>query len=265
MLAVPEKLVPGNVVRIGVAAVGAAVTVAVPMTLPADGGPSAVDRAIADPLHSALDARPGVYEALVVPSNGYILLPLLLLACAWFAYRGDLHRAVTMAIVPELAVAVNTWLLKPLWGRQWQDYLAYPSGHTVHLVAIAGTFVLLADTHRTRCAVCAMASLALLAAAAGMVGLDYHHPTDILGGAAAAIVMVILLCWAAEFRRGRNSRPRAGARTTSGRTRSRRRAWPHLASTRARPSHRPGRARTDAAGRPARSHPGAPPSPGRPT
>lgn len=265
MLAVPEKFASGNIVRTGVAAAGAAVTVAVPITLPADGGPSAVDRAIADPLQSALDARPGVYEALVVPSNGYILLPLLLLACAWFAYRGDRRRALTMAVVPELAVAVNTWLLKPLWGRQWQDYLAYPSGHTVHLVAIASTFVLLADTHRTRCTVCAVASVALLAAATGMVGLDYHHPTDILGGAAAAIAMVILLCWAAEFRRGRISMPPAGARTTSGRTRSRRRAWPHPASTRARPSPRPRHARADAAGRPARSRPGAPPSPGRPT
>lgn len=265
MLAVPEKPVSGNIVLIGVAGAGAAVTAGLPMTLPADGGPSAVDRAIADPLHSTLDARPGVYEALVVPSNCYILLPLLLLAGAWFAYRGDRRRAVTMAVVPELAVAVNTWLLKPLWGRQWQDYLAYPSGHTVHLVAIAGTFVLLADTHRTRCTVCAMASVALLAAAAGMVGLDYHHPTDILGGTTAAIAMVILLCWAAGFRRGRISTPRAGPRTTSGRTHSRRRALPHTASTRARPSPRPEPARADAAGRPARSHPGAPPSPGRPT
>lgn len=169
------------------------------MTLPDDGGPSAFDRAIADPIHAALDARPSVYETLVVPSNGYVLLPLLVLACVWFARRGDLRRAATMLVVPELAVAINTWLLKPLWGRQWHDYLAYPSGHTVHLVAIAATFALLADPADARRAVCAVAGVAMLAAAVGMVGLGYHHATDILGGVAAAITMAISLCWAAEI------------------------------------------------------------------
>ncbi len=140
-----------------------------------------------------------MYEALVVPSNGYILLPLLILACVRFARRGDLPRAATMLVVPELAVAINTWLLKPLWGRQLDDYLAYPSGHTVHLVAIAATFVLLAELPQARRLVCAAASVATLAAAVGMVGLGYHHPTDILGGIAAAITMAISLCWAAEF------------------------------------------------------------------
>ncbi|MEU2034387.1 phosphatase PAP2 family protein [Nocardia amamiensis] len=186
-------------VRAGVAATGVAATAAIPAALPSDGGPSALDRAIADPVHAALDARPGVYEALVVPSNGYVLLPLLILACVWFARRGDLRRAATMLVVPELAVAINTWLLKPLWGRQWHDYLAYPSGHTVHLVAIAATFVLLMDPVRVRRAVCGVATVATLAAAVGMIGLGYHHATDILGGIAAAVTMVISLCWAAGF------------------------------------------------------------------
>ncbi|MBF6300210.1 phosphatase PAP2 family protein [Nocardia amamiensis] len=184
-------------VHAGVAATGVAATAAIPATLPADGGPSALDRAIADPVHAALDARPGVYEALVVPSNGYVLLPLLILACVWFARRGDLRRAATMLVVPELAVAINTWLLKPLWGRQWHDYLAYPSGHTVHLVAIGATFVLLTEPTHARRVVAAVATVAMPAAAVGMIGLGYHHATDILGGIAAAITMAISLCWAA--------------------------------------------------------------------
>ncbi|MEU7632451.1 phosphatase PAP2 family protein [Nocardia sp. NPDC049220] len=210
MLAVRETSVLRHRTRFGVAATGAAVTITVPMTLPADGGPSSVDRAIAEPLHSMLGTRHDVYEALVLPSNGYILIPLLMLTCAWFAYHGDMRRAITMATVPEIAVAINTWLLKPLWGRQWHDYLAYPSGHTVHLVAIATTFVLLAGTPCARYAVCAAASVALAATATGMIGLDYHHPTDVLGGAAAAITMVTLLCWTAESLPRRHSTARRG-------------------------------------------------------
>ncbi|MEU7765123.1 phosphatase PAP2 family protein [Nocardia sp. NPDC049190] len=198
MLAVRQNSIPRHRARLGVAATGAAVTVAVPLTLPADGGSSSVDRAIAEPLHSAWITRSGICEALVLPSNGYLLIPVLVLASAWFAHHGDRRRAVTMAVVPELAVAINTWLLKPLWGRQLHDYLAYPSGHTVHLVAIATAFMLLAGAPHARYAVCAVASMALAATATGMIGLDYHHPTDILGGAAAAITMVTLLCWAAE-------------------------------------------------------------------
>ncbi|MFR9753521.1 phosphatase PAP2 family protein [Nocardia sp. 004] len=194
----PGKNTPAKKTRIGLATTCAAGTAAVPATLPADGGPSALDQAIADPIHQALDTHPGVYQALVVPSNGYVLLPLLLLACAWFMYRGARRYAVTMLLVPELAVAGNTWLLKPLWGRQLHDYLAYPSGHTVHLVAIAATFMLLVDSVRARLAAGAVACVSMLAAAVGMIGLDYHHPTDILGGVTAAITLAILLCWAAE-------------------------------------------------------------------
>ncbi|WP_231390368.1 phosphatase PAP2 family protein [Nocardia sp. CNY236] len=197
--AIGPRISPTTTIRIGVTAATALGAAALPATLPTDGGPSALDRALADPVRGMLDTRPGLAAALVVPSNAYILLPLLFLACGWFAYRGDRRSAITMLVVPELAVATNTWLLKPLWGRQFHDYLAYPSGHTVHMVAIAATFVLLAETTRARCVVCAAASAALLVAATGMIGLDYHHPTDILGGVAAALTLVIVSCWAAQL------------------------------------------------------------------
>jgi undecaprenyl-diphosphatase len=181
-----------------------AVTVAVPLTFPHDGGPTGVDREVAAPIHTELDGHPGVYQALVIPSNGYILIPLLLMAAAWFAYRGDRWRAATMLVVPELTVAINSWLLKPLWERPLHDYLAYPSGHTVHLVAIATTFVLLTESARARAVVFALTTVALCGAAVGMIGLGYHLPTDILGGGSAAIALVTLLCWSAERVRTRS-------------------------------------------------------------
>ncbi|PXX58392.1 undecaprenyl-diphosphatase [Nocardia tenerifensis] len=178
--------------------VGAAVTAAIPWTFPPDGGPTAFDRALAAPIHSTLDARPGVYQALVIPSNAYILLPLLALAAAWFGYRGQWWRAALMVVVPELAVGLNTWLLKPLWDRHLHDYLAYPSGHTVHLVAIATAFIVLIESIRTKIRAFAAAVVAQLGVAVGMVGLDYHLPTDVIGGVAAAATMVLALCWPAR-------------------------------------------------------------------
>ncbi|MFC4128064.1 phosphatase PAP2 family protein [Nocardia rhizosphaerae] len=178
---------------------GVAVTAAVPLTFPADGGPSALDSALADPITAGLS--PGAGELLVAPSSAPVVLALLLAACGWFVVRRQWWRAATMLAVPELAVAINTWVLKPLWDRQLHDYPAYPSGHTVHLVAVATTFVFLATSRAARITVALVTALAVAATVPGMVELGYHHPTDVLGGVAAAVAVATTLCVLAEWRR----------------------------------------------------------------
>ncbi|WP_280345420.1 phosphatase PAP2 family protein [Nocardia neocaledoniensis] len=180
---------------------GAAVTVALPLTFPADGGPTALDTAVADPVTTALS--PGVAEVLVAPSNGPVVLLLLLAGCAWFAAHRRWRCAVTMLVVPEVILAINTWLLKPLWDRRIEDYLAYPSGHTAHLVAVATTFACLVTSTTARIVVAVLTVLALLVITPGMVELGYHHPTDVLGGAAAAAAIAIGLCGLASLPRAR--------------------------------------------------------------
>ena len=195
----PEReLTTGRAYRVGGIALGGAVTLALPSTFPSDGGPSELDDSLAEPVHTALDSHHGVADVLVIPSNAYILLPLLLLGCAWFGYRREWSRAALMLVAPELIVAINTWLLKPLWHRHLHDYLAYPSGHTVHLVAIATAFIVLTDSPRARAVVLTVSVVGLAAAAVGMIALGYHLPTDILGGIAAAIALTTALCWAAQ-------------------------------------------------------------------
>lgn len=197
---------------IGIVAL-AVLTIGLPATFPANGGPTWLDRTIATPIHTALDAHPGVFRALVVPSEGYIPIPLVLLGTLWFARRGQWRRAVTMVLAPGIAIALNALVLKPLWDRPLHDYLAYPSGHTVQLVAVATAFVLLTDSIRARTVALVGAVIAWVAAAIGMIGLDYHYPTDILGGAAAAIVMVAVCCAVAQtpFTMSRSHHDDAGA------------------------------------------------------
>ncbi|MEV6280308.1 phosphatase PAP2 family protein [Nocardia sp. NPDC051832] len=182
----------------GVVAVCVLITVLVPLSFPVGGGATEVDREVSGAIHGALDGR-GVYQALVFPSNAYVVLPLLLAAVAWFAYRRQWWRAATMFVVPEITLAINAGFLKPLWDRPLDGYLAYPSGHTVHLVAVATTFALLTDSARVRYCVAAVTGLATAAVTAGMIGLGYHHLTDVLGGIAAAIALVTALCWAAQL------------------------------------------------------------------
>jgi len=192
----PAPARTATVVRATAIAAGTALTVALPLTFPADDGPSGLDAAVADPI--AATVSPGLAEVLVAPSNAPVVLAVLLAAVGWFAVRRRWRAALTMLVVPELALAINTVVLKPLWDRQMHDYLAYPSGHTVHLVAVATTFACLVTTRTARITVAALTVLALLAITPGMVVLGYHRPTDVLGGAAAATALVAALCWLAE-------------------------------------------------------------------
>ncbi|MFD3745182.1 phosphatase PAP2 family protein [Nocardia sp. NPDC058633] len=187
-----------TVARVTAIGTGAALTVAIPSTFPSNGGASGLDSVVSDDTVS-----PGLAHVLVTPSNAPVVVALLLAASAWFALRRQWWRAATMLVVPEIAVAVNTWLLKPLWDRQLDDHLAYPSGHTVHMVAVATTFACLVTDSRIRTLVAALTTLALIAIIPGMAELRYHHPTDVLGGAAAAASMAIGLCWLSDSLRAR--------------------------------------------------------------
>ncbi|MGV9679863.1 phosphatase PAP2 family protein [Nocardia sp. NPDC003482] len=184
-------------------AAGALTTALLPLGFPANGGPTDLDRAVGAEVDRTVG--PSVLDALVVPSNGYVVLPLLALAALWCALRRRWWAVAFLLVVPELVVAVNTWLLKPLWHRHLHDYLAYPSGHTVQFVAVATAFVLVLERARARIVAAAVAVVVLAGVAVGMVGLGYHYPTDVLGGAGAAIALVTASYGAAVAIRARRS------------------------------------------------------------
>lgn len=163
----------------------ALLALALGLVLAGDHSPSGVD----DVVWSAVGGWPhGVLDVLVAPTEPYVLLPalaLLLVRC-----RSRPWDALFVVLAPSVALAVNTWVLKPLFGRWKNDTLVYPSGHTVSLVAtLVVVFVLV---HGRARAITAVAGTVLLVAAAiGMVGLGYHYVTDIAGGALFAVFAVV--------------------------------------------------------------------------
>lgn len=167
----------------------ALITIALPLSFPAGGGPTGLDVWLADRLHG----QPSLYRVLVAPSDAYIVVPLLLAGTAWFAYRRLWWRAGFVLLAPEIAMIVNTLVLKPLWDRPLEDYLAYPSGHTVHLIAVVTAIALASESTRARTTIAAVTVLVLPAVTVGMIGLGYHHATDVVGGTAAAIAIVTVL------------------------------------------------------------------------
>ncbi|MGW0181078.1 phosphatase PAP2 family protein [Nocardia sp. NPDC003345] len=199
---------PGTLSTVAVTTAGAAVTAAIPLTFPPGGGPTSLDLAVSSRIHPRLDPRPWLAEVLALASSTGVVLVLLCAAVALFAWQRKWWEAVTVVLVPEIAVAINTWALKPGWGRPLHDYLAYPSGHTVHLVSLVTTVVLLLRSVRARLALVALAVLALGLGSVGMIALDYHEATDIAGGAAAGIALAAALFWTAgRARRALGNRP----------------------------------------------------------
>lgn len=181
------------------AAAGATVAVALPWSFPPGGGETTFDLAVNEQVDPRLDPQPWIAEVLTLATNTGVVLAILCGGAAWFAWQRKWWETTTMVLVPETAVAVNAWALKPLWSRPLHDYLAYPSGHTVHLVAVVTTLVLLLRSMRARAVIVALTAVAWFGAGIGMVALDYHLATDVLGGSAAGIALAIGLYWVAVY------------------------------------------------------------------
>jgi membrane-associated phospholipid phosphatase len=165
----------------------AVLTVALGLFFVGDRGPSDLDRVA----RAAVVGWPrGVLRTLVLPTEPSVLLPVLALLVAWCVYRSRPWDALFVALGPSVAVAANTWVLKPLFDRWKNDALVYPSGHTVGMVATVVVVCTLAHGVARRITVIAGAVL-LVAVTIGMVGLGYHYLTDIVGGTLFAVAAVV--------------------------------------------------------------------------
>ena len=167
-------------------AVCAVLTVALGLVFAGDRGPSGIDEVAG----AAVTGWPhGVLRALVLPTEPYVLLPVLALLVAWCVHRSRPWDALFVALGPSIAVAANTWVLKPLFDRWKNDTLVYPSGHTVSMVAtVVVVFIL---THGVARKITVIAGVVLLVAVTiGMIGLGYHYLTDMVGGTLFAMATV---------------------------------------------------------------------------
>jgi membrane-associated phospholipid phosphatase len=118
--------------------------------------------------------------------------------------------AVALAMIgPSLAAMVTELVLKPLVGRRYEGELAFPSGHTTGVVAVAVVIaVILADARwppraAVRRGLAVAAAVPAVASMAALVALRRHYATDTIGGAAVAVAVVTTLAfgldWAAQL------------------------------------------------------------------
>ncbi|TSE01897.1 hypothetical protein FOS14_00410 [Skermania sp. ID1734] len=183
---------------VAIAVLGCLLTVLLPLSFPANGGATGPDDWASEEVTDSFGGQHSLLSALAEPSVSTVLLPIIGVAFVILAFRRRWYGAAVVLIGPLLAVAVNSWVLKPIFDRHLSYYLAYPSGHTVSLIAVV-TALALVTAGVLRMAVLVIGALAMLCAAIGMIGLGYHHLTDIVGGIGAGAALVIawwlLLGW----------------------------------------------------------------------
>jgi membrane-associated phospholipid phosphatase len=150
-------------------------------------------------LHPLLAFRMA-YPATLVPAVGASLAAAL--ACL---ARGWIRGAVLALLAVPVASGLNDALLKPLFHRTYEGVLSYPSGHTSAIAALAAALTVLlllapsqAPTPRLaplptprarlatvlRWAIPAVAWLAVVVVAVGVIGVRWHYFTDTVGGVA---------------------------------------------------------------------------------
>ncbi|WP_245788467.1 phosphatase PAP2 family protein [Amycolatopsis marina] len=170
---------------------GLIVTLLLGIVYAGDRGPGPFDQSIMSRIEESTANQDTLLRLLVLPTEPIVLLPLLaVLALTALLGRGKRELALVLA-GPAVAVALNTWLLKPAFGRYFDDHLAYPSGHAVSLVAVFTVLAVLARPGVATRLVVGIGVLLTLGAGVGMAALGYHYPTDVLGAAAFAIAVVL--------------------------------------------------------------------------
>ena len=136
-------------------------------------------------------------------------LMLTMTALAWRHH--DRWGALLCLVAPPLAVAVTDLLAKPLVGRYHEHALAFPSGHATAATAAAALVLVLLNRWQGWHGALRwtpFAAILPLVTGIGVIRLDWHYPTDVVGGIAMGAAVVVALAAVAPGPSPHPPRPR---------------------------------------------------------
>jgi len=144
------------------------------------------------------------YPATLVPAG-----LVSLIAAAICLARGWLRGAVLALLAVPVTSGLNDAIFKHLFHRTYLGALTYPSGHAAASSALAAALTLLVLSSgpppgrlaALRWLIPALAWLAVVVVAVGVIGLRWHYFTDTIGGTAlgtgtvCALALILDLSW----------------------------------------------------------------------
>lgn len=183
-----------------------------------DTAPLEIDRVVSEKLGSA---RLGEWAAQFRITSGHGLpdglaphavlyaVPLAALAAlvgllglAW--RRHDRGAMVLCLLGPAVALFLTDAIAKPLVGRRHGPSLAYPSGHATGAAAVAVLALVLCHRWKGWRAFALAAPIALafpVVMGVALVRLNWHYPSDVVGGTAIGAATVLALAAAVSSAR----------------------------------------------------------------
>jgi len=132
-----------------------------------------------------------IYKWVTELGSAAVLVAGSILAAVVVVSR-DRARALACLVAPGLAVVLVEWLLKPVIARRYAQVLSFPSGTTTAVASLATAWVL-AVPDRIRPVAVAIGAFLVGLVSIAVIGLQWHFPTDALGGVVFGAGVVLLV------------------------------------------------------------------------
>jgi membrane-associated phospholipid phosphatase len=162
---------------------------------------SFVDPRVADALNRFPSIQPRLEDLGTLGPVTLMTLALILACLATRRWSG----AILAVIAEPAAVCLTEYVLKPAIGRVDEGWLSFPSGHATSMFGLAAICAVLLtgpDRRLPRALrwLLILAAFAVAAAvAAAMVAIGAHYFTDVIGGAAVGIGVVLACALALDL------------------------------------------------------------------
>jgi membrane-associated phospholipid phosphatase len=169
-----------------------------------------LDRALTGAVR-AVAGPPGLIgEILVFPTTPALVYAALVAVLVVEVVRRRWWWAGLVVTGPTVAIVLTEAAFKPLDGRTHNGFLSYPSGHTVSAVSAYLVMLLVLTTGRSRTvrlAGCGALLVLTVVLATGLVAMDYHYPTDTIGGFCVAVGVILPAAVLTDALSARPARP----------------------------------------------------------
>lgn len=210
-------LVPNRPVALTAAVCGVLVAVVLGIRYAGRSGPGRLDTALTHGLRAVVGNPTPLGKWAVTPptvptrvlgalSNPVLIYAVIVAVLVFALWRRRWATAGLAVLGPGLCVLLVE-ILKPLFDRLHSGYLSYPSGHMASSAAALTVAVLVVRG----LVAWGVWALLMLGTAAGLVAMNYHYPTDTVGGLGLALGVVLSLAVLADVLSARRARPRVPA------------------------------------------------------
>lgn len=197
----PEALVPSRRVLWALVVVSWLVALALGAHYAGTAQPGTLDSAIASWVHATFGDGDGAAPVLAWTSTPQAVYAVIAVTALVGLVRRKWEFAALAVAGPAVVVALVELVGKPLVDRRMMHVLCYPSGHTASSVSALTVAVLGfagGSGLARRLLALAVWLVGTCVVALGLVAMDYHYPTDVVGAVGVVLGTVLPLAALAD-------------------------------------------------------------------